>query len=64
MLFIEYHIYIWQVLRGSASVTPVKYECDSKILTGTFARWEMTGIAAAKLLWHLLYMNVAFKITR
>ena len=31
MLAIEFHVYIWQV-------TPVKYECDSGNLAGTFAR--------------------------
>ena len=31
MLAIEYHVYIWQML-------PVKYGCDSKNITGTFAK--------------------------
>ena len=33
ILAIEYHVHIWQV-----SLTPIKYECDSKNVTGTFAR--------------------------
>ena len=34
MLAIEYYVHTWQVLRSSAAVTTVKYECDSNNTTG------------------------------
>ena len=53
MLAIEYHVHIWQVLpQLSCGDTCQIYECDSKNITGTFAR--------LKILLKEKFSNVAF----